>query len=196
MGWCDRVIVTGRSLRVTDIAGTNQTDSGAVQALSLPQGTSAFRPAGMIFRSIFPAPARFIRILQRPETYDSIIPDLVRGGGANLPPQTGLHDPLVSQIALTIASGIDQGFLDQMLADTTPGARAQTRTPRRAGCSVRSRRAPQSGSCRTPGTAARRLRAGQRSARPGNSPPRPSCRRARAPGRSVAFASKRLNDAA
>jgi len=70
------VIVTGRSLRVTDIAGTNQTDSGAVQALSLPQGTSAFRPAGMIFRSIFPAPARFIRILQSPETYDSIIPDL------------------------------------------------------------------------------------------------------------------------
>jgi AraC family transcriptional regulator len=109
---------------LTDIVGTNQTDSGAVQALSLPQGTSAFRPAGMIFRSILPAPARFIRILQSPETYDSIIPDLVRGGGANLPPQTGFHDPLVSQIALTIASGIDQGFLDQMLADVLSTALA------------------------------------------------------------------------
>jgi AraC family transcriptional regulator len=109
---------------LTDIAGTNQTDSGAVQALSLPQGTSAFRPAGMIFRSILPAPARFIRILQSPETYDSIIPDLVRGGGANLAPQTGFHDPLVSQIALTIASGIDQGFLDQMLADVLSTALA------------------------------------------------------------------------
>ena len=109
---------------LTDIAGTVQTDSGAVQALSLPQGASAFRPAGMIFRGILPTPARFIRILQSPETYDSIIPDLVRGGGADLLPQTGIQDPLVSQIALTIASGIDQRFLDKMLADVLSTALA------------------------------------------------------------------------
>lgn len=109
---------------LTDIVGTNRTDSGAVRTLSLPQGTSAFRPGGMIFRSILPAPARFIRILQCPEVYDGIISDVVRGGGANLPPQTGLHDALLSRIILTIASEIDHGFLDQMLADALSTALA------------------------------------------------------------------------
>ena len=109
---------------LTDIAGTNQTDSGVVQALSLSQGTSAFRPGGMIFRSILPARARFIRILQGPETYDSIISDVVGGGGANLPPAAGFHDPLISQIVLTIASEIDQGSFDQMLADVLSTALA------------------------------------------------------------------------
>ena len=70
-------------------------------------------------------------------------------------------------------------------ADMTPAAPARTPVPRRAAYSRRSRRAPPSGSCRTPGTAARHRRAGQRSARPGNSPPRPSCPRARAQGRRV-----------
>jgi hypothetical protein len=39
-------------------------------------------------------------------------------------------------------------------ADTMPVAPARTPVPRRAACSRRSRRAPPSGSCRTPGTAA------------------------------------------
>jgi len=109
---------------LTDIVGTSRTDSGAIRALSLPQGTSAFRPAGMIVRSILPAPARFIRILQSPVVYDSIVSDMVRGGGANLPSATGFHDPLIAQIVLTIASGVDQGSLDQILADALSTALA------------------------------------------------------------------------
>jgi hypothetical protein len=66
------------------------------------------------------------------------------------------------------------------LGDTTPATRARTPVLRPAACSRRSRRAPRCGFCRTPGTAARYLRAGPQSARPGSSPPRPSCPPARA----------------
>src|SRR5271170_4684994 len=43
------------------------------------------------------------------------------------------------------------------LADTTPAALARMSVQHPAACSRRSRRAPPSGSCRTPGTAARHL---------------------------------------
>jgi AraC family transcriptional regulator len=109
---------------LTDIVGTTRSDNGAVQALSLPQGTFAFRPSRMVLRSILPAPARFIRILQSPETYDSIISDMVRGGAVDLQPQTASYDPLVSQIVLTIANEIDRGFFDQILADALSTALA------------------------------------------------------------------------
>src|SRR3954447_9239327 len=69
--------------------------------------------------------------------------------------------------------------------DTTPAAPARRPVLRRAAYSRRSRRATPSRSCRTPGTAGRHRRARQQSARPGNSPPRPSCLRARARGRRV-----------
>src|SRR5271170_5357500 len=49
------------------------------------------------------------------------------------------------------------------LVDTTLAARARTPVPRPAAYSRRSRRAPLSGSCRTPGTAVRHLGVGQRS---------------------------------
>src|SRR5271154_2592486 len=65
------------------------------------------------------------------------------------------------------------------LVDTTLAPRARTPVPPPAAYSRRSRRAPLFGSCRTPGTAVRHLGVGQRSARPGNSPPRLSCPRAR-----------------
>src|SRR5262249_57142693 len=53
-------------------------------------------------------------------------------------------------------------------ADTTPAALARTPVRHPAACSQRSRRAPPSGSCQTPGTAARHLRIGRQSTRPGN----------------------------
>jgi AraC family transcriptional regulator len=109
---------------LTDIVGTNRSDNGAVQTLWLPRGTFAFRPSRMVLRSILPAPARFIRILQSPETYDSIISDMVRGGAVDLQPQTAFYDPLVSQIVLTIANEIDRGFFDQILADALSTALA------------------------------------------------------------------------
>src|SRR4051794_8791430 len=69
-------------------------------------------------------------------------------------------------------------------ADMKPAARARMPAPCRAAYSRRSRRATPSRSCRTPGTPERHRRAKQRSARPGNSPPRLSCPRALARGAS------------
>jgi AraC family transcriptional regulator len=42
---------------------------------------------------------------------------MVRGGAAHLEPRSALSDPLVSQIALTIANEMEGGFLDRFLAD-------------------------------------------------------------------------------
>ena len=42
---------------------------------------------------------------------------MVRGGAIGLEPRSGLHDPLISQIALNIANEIEGGFLDRILAD-------------------------------------------------------------------------------
>src|SRR6516165_12671641 len=56
------------------------------------------------------------------------------------------------------------GVVDRLargLADTMLAAPARTPALRRAACSRRSRRAPPSGSCRTPGTAGRHVRAVQ-----------------------------------
>jgi hypothetical protein len=79
---------------LSDIVGTNRSDNGAVQALSLPEGTFAFRPSRMVLRSILAAPARFIRILQRPETYDTIISEMVRGGSIQFEPRFPIRETL------------------------------------------------------------------------------------------------------
>ena len=71
----------------------------------------------MTLRSSLQAPVRFIQILQSPDTYNNFISDLVRGGAVHLEPRSALSDPLVSQIALTIANEMEAGFLDRILAD-------------------------------------------------------------------------------
>src|SRR5215831_18673461 len=101
----------------------------------------------------------------------------VGSGGLSRPPQ--LPEPC-AMVGLLSAYGVLPGCLaaagvvDRLAyvsADTTPVALARTPVPRPGACSRRSRRAPPSGSGRTPGTAARHLRVGQQSACPGNSPP-------------------------
>jgi len=62
--------------------------------------------------------------VQRREVYDNIVTEMVRGGAVNLRPRTKLHDPLVSQMALTIANQIDHGVLDTTLADALSTALA------------------------------------------------------------------------
>jgi hypothetical protein len=52
---------------------------------------------------------RFIQILQSRETYDNLVPELMRGGTVQLDPQDGFSDPLISQIALTIANELEDG---------------------------------------------------------------------------------------
>jgi AraC family transcriptional regulator len=101
---------------LTDICGTKQSNDGPVEEYRLRRGDIAFRPRGSKLWSDLSG-GRFIQILQSRETYDNLVPDLVRSGAADLEPQDAFSDPLISQIALTIANEIDGGCIDGILAD-------------------------------------------------------------------------------
>ena len=101
---------------LTDICGTKQSDDGPVEEYRLRRGDIAFRPRGRKLWSDLSG-GRFIQILQSRETYDNLVPELVRSGAADLEPQDAFSDPLISQIALTIANEIDGGCIDGILAD-------------------------------------------------------------------------------
>ena len=60
---------------------------------------------------------RFIQILQNRETYNNLVAEFVRGGTVRLEPRDVFTDPLISQVALTVANEIDGGFADGILAD-------------------------------------------------------------------------------
>jgi len=60
---------------------------------------------------------RFIQILQSRETYENLASELVGGGTIDLEPRDAFSDPLISQIAATMADEIDGGFADAILAD-------------------------------------------------------------------------------
>ena len=101
---------------LSDICGTKQSDDGAVEEYRLRRGDIAFRPRDRKLWSDLSG-GRFIQILQSRETYDNLVPELVRGGTVDLEPQDAFRDPLISQIALTLANEIDGGFVDGILAD-------------------------------------------------------------------------------
>jgi AraC family transcriptional regulator len=71
----------------------------------------------MTMQSTVEAPVRNVQILQSPDIYEQLVSDMVRGGVIGFEPRSGLHDPLVSQIALNIANEMEGGFLDRILAD-------------------------------------------------------------------------------
>jgi AraC-like DNA-binding protein len=101
---------------LTDICGTKQSDDGPVEEYRLRPGDIAFRPRDRKLSSDLSG-GRFIQILQGRETYDSLVPELVRGGNVQLEPQDAFRDPLISQIGVTLANEIDGGFVDGILAD-------------------------------------------------------------------------------
>ncbi len=111
--WSDNYRI---SYVLTDICGTKQSDDGPVEEYRLRRGDIAFRPCDRKLWSDLSG-GRFIQILQSRETYDSLVPELVRGGTIHLKPQDVFGDPLISQIAMTIANEIDGGFVDGILAD-------------------------------------------------------------------------------
>jgi hypothetical protein len=98
---------------LTDVLGTIRNDNGPPQDRRLPHDHFSFRPSGVVLESTIEAPVRFIQIVQRCDIYDNIVLEMVRGGAVHLDPRPGLHDPLVSQIALTIANQIEDGVLDK-----------------------------------------------------------------------------------
>ena len=109
---------------LTDVLGTIRNDNGPPQDRRLPRDHFSFRPSGAVLESTIEAPVQFIQIVQRCDIYDNIVLEMVRGGAVHLDPRPGLHDPLVSQIALTIANQIEDGVLDNILADALSTALA------------------------------------------------------------------------
>jgi AraC family transcriptional regulator len=101
---------------LSDICGTKQSDDGSVEEYRLRPGDIAFRPRDRKLWSDLSG-GRFVQILQSRETYDSLVPELVHGGSVDLELQDTFGDPLISQIARTIANEIDGGFCDGILAD-------------------------------------------------------------------------------
>jgi AraC family transcriptional regulator len=114
---------------LNDICGTKQSDDGPVEEYRLRPGDVAFRPCASKLWSDLSG-GRFIQILQTRETYDNLVPELVRSGAAHLEPQDAFSDPLISQIALTIANEIDSGCIDGILADALNTALAAQVTRR------------------------------------------------------------------
>jgi AraC family transcriptional regulator len=101
---------------LSDICGTKQSDDGPVEEYRLRRGDIAFRPRDRKLWSDLSG-GRFIQILQSRETFDNLVPELVRRGTVQLDPQDAFSDPLISQIALTIANEIEDGFADSILVD-------------------------------------------------------------------------------
>jgi hypothetical protein len=77
----------------------------------------AFIPRGVTAGLNCSVPTQGIQIRQNHEIYDSLISDMVRGGAVHLEPSRGFDDPLISQIASTIANETKGGFLDRILVD-------------------------------------------------------------------------------
>ena len=109
---------------LTDVLGTITNGSEPPQDQQLRCDHFSFRPSGVTLESTIEAPVQFIQIVQRRDIYNNIASEIVRGGEVHLDPRPGLHDPLVSQIALTIANQIEDGVLDNILADALSTALA------------------------------------------------------------------------
>jgi AraC family transcriptional regulator len=85
--------------------------------MRLSPGELWFTPSGTPTRIILPA-GRLVQILQKPETYDTIIAEFVRGGTTiDFEMRHPIRDLLVSQIVSTIAQEMQGGFLDRLLVD-------------------------------------------------------------------------------
>ena len=101
---------------LTHFSGTKQIDDGPVEDCRFRPGEIVFRPHNRKVWSDLSG-GRFIQILQSRETYDNLVPELVRGGTIQLDLQDGFSDPLISQIALTIANELEAGCIDGILVD-------------------------------------------------------------------------------
>jgi AraC family transcriptional regulator len=101
---------------LTDFSGRKQIDDGPVENCRFRPGDIVFLPCKRKSWSDL-CSGRFIQILQSRETYDNLVPELVRGGTVQLDPQDAFADPLISQIAFTIANELEDGRIDGILAD-------------------------------------------------------------------------------
>ena len=96
--------------------GTAFIGGGPAQPARFSPGEFSFTPAGVSTRVIGPA-GRTMQVLQSPETYDTIISDVVRGGSVNFEVRYPIIDPFGSQIVSTITHENEGGLLDRILVD-------------------------------------------------------------------------------
>ena len=82
----------------------------------LSRGNFVFRPPGTTLRCDVTA-GRYIQILQSRDTYEHLLPEMLKGDIVDLGPVYNIHDPLISQLVLTISNEIESGFLDRILVD-------------------------------------------------------------------------------
>jgi hypothetical protein len=97
--------------------GTLQYENGPPERFEILANQVSFVPRGVVARINISAPVQYIQIRHNPETYDGLISDMVRGGAVHLELSGIFDDPLVSQIASTIANEMKGGFLDRILTD-------------------------------------------------------------------------------
>jgi AraC family transcriptional regulator len=101
---------------LTDFQARMEDDERPEWQCRLAGGNFTFRPAGTTLRSNMTA-GRYIQILQSPDTYAHLTPEMVRGGVADLAPSYNLQDPLTTQLVSTIANEVAGGLFDTILID-------------------------------------------------------------------------------
>jgi AraC family transcriptional regulator len=104
------------SVALTAQRGAAHVDGGPAQSFRFLPGEFAFTPCDASTRVIEPA-SRMTQTVQRPETYDPIISEIVRGGTVNFETRFPINDPLVSQIVSTLAHEMEGDFLDGIMVD-------------------------------------------------------------------------------
>lgn len=92
-------------------------DGGPTHRFTPLPGTLGFYPAGTEV-SVSHGPGEIVQVLQDPSLYRDILPDIGGGGdGLSIGPVVNFADPLVTQIARSLACDVGGGPADRLLAD-------------------------------------------------------------------------------
>jgi AraC-like DNA-binding protein len=93
-----------------------QEDDDPEQEYHILGDSFGFRPPGKMWRSSLTA-GRYIQLRQNRDLYDQLAAEFGRGGVIRFEPRYNLKDPLISNLVLTAANEIKDGFLDRIFAD-------------------------------------------------------------------------------
>jgi AraC family transcriptional regulator len=102
---------------------TVQIDQNPPQTISAGPGTMALYPAGNVIRTAG-ADSRYVQITWEPGIYHRLAPELAGAGEPALEPLVGFHDPLLAQIAHTLAHETGSSLADRLLVDSLGSALA------------------------------------------------------------------------
>jgi len=80
-------------------------------------GTVAFYPPGLTVRAVQPVAARFVQVLWDTDLYSTLLPEL-GAAASRFELLCSLGDPLLSQIATSLAQEVEDGFADRILVES------------------------------------------------------------------------------